>query len=355
MKKLIAVILLFLLFLASCGNEAEEKKDTTAAPDWRNLIEYEGSFYVDRETKLLYAADTGKVTLWDNGGDGRILQEIEYDTLASDAVDRMETDDADGDGKADIRIIYREADGVSTYNLWLWSENDEKFFPCRDYREIPNPENRGDGTVVGTLDLDEFGILETVYGFDGKGGAVPQSFVITNADEIASKISEALFPGDIKKGDGKATVGEDSCPVYVIRNGDSAAYLAYSEKGEWFCDAGCIGVYRAVLCENGAYTAGAYVGEAGSVCDTVSKLGGSPANITEVQKGTVDTSSAVMYTLSDANGKTSFAVTVKGGLWYYSEDGESYSVLISGDASLGDKVTITFCVPTDAEETTAEE
>lgn len=357
MKKLTAVlsfaVLLFLLVSCGDGKKADTEKETSA-PDWRNLIEYEGSFYVDRETKILYANDTGKITLWDNGGYGDVLQEIEYDTLVPDAVDRMETDDVNADGYADIRIIYREDGNDSYYNLWLWDAKEEKFAPCRSYRDIASPENTESGAIIGTVDLGDRGILRTEYGFDENFVLVPGDFIITNADEIAVKICDALFAGAApEEAPGKAKINGASCPVYKIP-ADSGAFLAYSADGEWFADVGCIGFYRAVNAENGKYALGKYCGAVGPVQETLEKLSGNEAVLTEAEKGTVSLAKAVRYTFACGE-KSIFVITVDGGLWYYSDDGgEIYFVFNSSDVTLGEALLVEFTVMTE-EETTDEQ
>lgn len=351
MKKLFFALLFSALLLISCGkgNDAE-KESGTAAPDWRNLIEYEGSFYVDRDTKLLYANDTGKITLWESAGDGEILQEIKYDTLAPDAVDRMETEDINSDSFSDIRIIYRETESGNSYNLWLWSEKLGKFVECRQYREITSPETAEDGSIVGRTHNGSFGVLETVYRFDENGGLAPQSFKISD-DEI---IAEEIFAGLSEKAaliapaEGKATVNSCSCPVFTAKDslsGEILAYIAYSDTGEWFFDGGCTGFYRSVVsADNGGFGLGYYAGEPGNVQEAVEKLCGKLPEINSIERGEVGSSEAVRYTLSvpGEDTPTAYVITVDGGLWYYGTDGASYCVLKASDGTLGDAVNITF-------------
>ncbi|MDD6094154.1 MAG: hypothetical protein PUC29_00205 [Clostridia bacterium] len=351
MKKLFFALLFSALLLISCGNGNDaEKESDTAAPDWRNLIEYEGSFYVDRDTKLLYANDTGKITLWESAGDGEILQEIKYDTLVPDAVDRMETEDINSDSYSDIRIIYRETENGVNYNLWLWSEKAGKFVECRPYREITSPETAEDGSIVGRTDNGQFGVLETVYRFDENEGLTAQSFKIFDAEKIAEEIFGGLSEHTalIAPAEGKATVNSCSCPVFTAKDplsGETLSYIAYSDTGEWFFDEGCTGFYRSVVSkDNGGFDLGYYAGEPGNVQEAVEKLCGSLPEINSIEKGEIGSNKAVRYTLSVPGeaSPSAYVITVDGGLWYYCTDGVSYCVLKASDGTLGDAVNITF-------------
>ncbi|MBR6650758.1 MAG: hypothetical protein IKL36_05030, partial [Clostridia bacterium] len=76
MKKKITLLLAILLMLniTGCKDDVDTPEETKKPNDWRNTIEYEGNFYVNSETKLLYALDKGTITLWDNAGEGDVLQ-----------------------------------------------------------------------------------------------------------------------------------------------------------------------------------------------------------------------------------------------------------------------------------------
>ena len=96
-------ILLMLPLAAACGKkmEAEDTAPVKQATDWRNQIEYDGSFYVSREIKLLYSLDKGTITLWDDGGTGKTLQTLTYDTAVTDAMENLIREDINGEGYAD--------------------------------------------------------------------------------------------------------------------------------------------------------------------------------------------------------------------------------------------------------------
>ena len=104
MTLLLAVLLAF--SLAGCKDSTHNTEETKKPSDWRNSIEYEGNFYVDSETKLLYALDKGTITLWDNSGNGDVLQVLDYNTAESDAIERLDIKDVNGDGSNDISTIF---------------------------------------------------------------------------------------------------------------------------------------------------------------------------------------------------------------------------------------------------------
>ena len=85
-------ILFVLSLVTSCSREQPEEAVTTKqTTDWRNQIEYDGSFYVSEEIKLLYSLDKGTITLWDDGGEGEMLQKLSYETTAADAMEKSYT------------------------------------------------------------------------------------------------------------------------------------------------------------------------------------------------------------------------------------------------------------------------
>lgn len=102
-------LILCALLMFSC-QKAEEGSETeeTREKNWRDSIEYEGSFYVSDGIKYLYAVKKGKITLWDDSKDGNVKQELSYDSTAEDVADRLERIDENGDGYTDLRLIYDE-------------------------------------------------------------------------------------------------------------------------------------------------------------------------------------------------------------------------------------------------------
>jgi len=101
MKKICILALVFaaVLCLFSCNEAKGEPVVTTGkVTDWRNTIEYEGSFFVNKDRKMLYALDMGKITLWDNEGSGAPFQELKYDTSVADAIESIEKEDFNADG-----------------------------------------------------------------------------------------------------------------------------------------------------------------------------------------------------------------------------------------------------------------
>ena len=134
MKKMLFAMaaVLVAICLASCGAEGKTEEETTQQKeDWRNTIEYEGSFFVNEGKKMLYALDKGSITIWDNAGEGTALQVIKYDTSVSDAIERIEKEDYNGDENTDIRIIYSESEKGTRYNLYLWSDKAGRFVECQ--------------------------------------------------------------------------------------------------------------------------------------------------------------------------------------------------------------------------------
>ncbi len=277
MKKKITLILALLLMLSfsACKDNNETDEETKKPSDWRNTIEYEGNFYVDSETKLLYALDTGTITLWDNSGTGEALQVLEYNSAESGAIESLNIKDINGDGANDISTVFSENEIGAKYNLWLWNKTEKKYKAINSYRNINNPVVSEDGTTVtGTLDCGIFGVVTSVYNFTESLTLEPVSVSIANADAIAQNISNALSGGaTVALTEGTATIQGISCTTYAAQSGDSsAAYIAFSSDGVWYIDNGCIGVYKTIKDSNGAYEAGFYVDEAGEMADICAQL-----------------------------------------------------------------------------------
>lgn len=342
MKKLLCAIILSALVLVSCGDgEEAESEKVTSAPDWRNSIEYEGSFYVDGTVKLLYSLDTGKITLWNNSGDGSVLQTLEYDSTVPDAIDRVETKDVNGDGYTDIVTPFSEADGKSFYNLFLWSEKDFHFEECKDFRHLENPVFGENGEILQTIDRGILGKVDNSFSFTKELELERASFEIIDGEATAKAIASALAPGDVALSDGRVTVNEEKCPLYTVTaGGEKIAYITCASGGDWYIDEHCKGVYRGVLEENGAIVRGEYPGAEGALlkcCKELLKL--EDLDFAAVEKGKMGDSSAVKYTFSAEN---AFALINSDGRWYFSTDGEIYSELKSSDSSLGETVDLRF-------------
>lgn len=278
-KKIIIAGALVLLALASCApkENVRPEGETEAPSDWRNTIEYESFFYVNPETKLLYSLDVGSIALWDNNGDGSILQHIEYESAATDAIESFSFKDVNMDGHNDIMNLYSEKETGKKYNLWLWDAAGGKYVECKRFRGINDPVISDDGkTVSGEEDKGAFGNIVTVYRITDKLVLEDESVTITNASDIATAISlNILGEAEVTKADGIATIDEVACPVfYAERDGSRIAYIAHSPEGHWYLDEGCTGAYRTVDYEDTAYVKGSYTGEMGVMADLCAELAG---------------------------------------------------------------------------------
>ncbi|MBQ7835661.1 MAG: VCBS repeat-containing protein [Clostridia bacterium] len=272
-----AIAILTATLLVACKPQQNTRpSDTTASlSDWRNSIEYESFFFVNSETKLLYALDVGSITLWNNAGDGTVLQTIEYDSAASNAIESIEFKDVNLDGHSDIMNLYSETDTGKKYNLWLWDAASGKYVECKMFRGINDPVISEDGkTVSGEEDMGVFGTVLKVYNITDALMLEEASVTMTNANDIAAAISADILEGaDITKADGAATIDEVSCPVYYVeRDGARIAFLAYSFEGHWYLDEGCKGIYRLINNTDGTYVKGLYTGQMGALADVAAEL-----------------------------------------------------------------------------------
>ncbi len=303
MKKLtILAALMLAACLFSCNADEAEISDETkgAQDDWRNTITYEGSFYVNKETKLLYSQDKGCITLWDNAGDGTPLQKLTYDTSYADAMSSVEFKDINLDEYSDITVLYSKNGDDVRYNLWTWNKEDKKFNEISQYKYIYNPVISEDGTsVMGEKDLGIFGLLEMTYVFTDSGLEVSERDV-TNAGEVAQAISDKFVSGlPTKKTDGVITINDFECTVYkATENGSDAAYIAYTDEGQWYFDNGCTGAYKSLSDKDGDFALGLYADIAGEAYEVCAALLGKPEGelvICDTKKGTIGDKEAVAY------------------------------------------------------------
>lgn len=294
----IILAILLMLSLSACKDETNNGEETKKPTDWRNTIEYEGNFYVDSGTKLLYALDKGTITLWDNAGEGDTLQVLEYSSAESGAIESLEINDFNGDGANDISTIFSENESGKKYNLWLWNKEQSKYKAVNNYRNINNPVVSEDHTTVtGTLDRGIFGVVTTVYTFTEQLTLEESSVTIANADAIAQNISNALASGcAVTLGEGTANIQSVPCSVYVADD----AYIAFTSDGNWYIDKGCVGAYKNITDNNGAFEAGIYVDEAGEITDICAQLYGCDAGTLTITSTNIGKLVALSY---DAEGK----------------------------------------------------
>lgn len=182
-------VLLILPLAVSCAGEQAGDGAQTSRPstDWHNKIEYDGSFYVSPEIKLLYSMDKGSITLWDDGGEGDVLQTLSYNTTVPDAMENLIRTDVNGDGYADLQTKFSEEQGQTCYNLWLWSEQTGQYQICGMYRLIKNPNpDPEDGTVSSLIETEAFGTMQSTYQFTDALDLETISQEITDADSVAS-------------------------------------------------------------------------------------------------------------------------------------------------------------------------
>ncbi len=274
-KKITALLALVLIFsLTACDKDIQTDDQTDSPKDWRNSIEYEGNFYVNSKTKLLYALDKGTITLWDNAGNGEKLQVLDYNSAESTAIESLEIKDINGDGSNDISTVFSENEDGTKYNLWLWDTKNSKYKEINIYRNINDPVVSEDHTTVaGTLDKGIFGVVSSVYTFTEDLTLEESSVTIANAENIAQNIAEAFSLSDITLGDGIANIQSVPCSVYIANGKDNTkAYIAHTSNGYWYIDIGCVGAYKSINDNSGAFEAGVYVDEAGEITDICASL-----------------------------------------------------------------------------------
>lgn len=246
------------IMMFSCGkNDESTATEESREKNWRDSIEYEGSFYVAEDTKLLYAVKKGKITFWDDGGNGSVKQELSYDSTADDVADRLEKLDENGDGYTDLRLIYDEKGGSVRYNLWLWDVKNSRYSLCRNYSNIENPETGTEpGTVIGTFDLGDFGTIRKTFTFNETCGIDQSASEITERDALAERIGASLGLDSLSLSNNKVTVDKLECTLYIASDaGKYTAYLVCSDESDWYADIGCTGEYKAVTSDkNGNYS-----------------------------------------------------------------------------------------------------
>lgn len=336
--------------LLSCGDKGKPK-DTSGdgTVDWHNKIEYEGSFYVNKDTKLLYALDRGTVTLWDDAGSGSVLQVLKYETAADDAMERMETPDADCDANRDIRIVYKDAPEGSYYNLWLWNTQKGKFDACSLYKSLCNPVHNDDGTVTAAFDKGVFGTVVKVYGFDETRSLSEISSVLTDEEAVATRLAGLLGLGAAKPADSSVTVENAACSAYITYDGEGeTGYLSCSPDGDWYADMYHIGgLYRILEADGDDISLGAYTDDAKKVYELVTVIVGSDLAdpvLAEKTKGRFDGKEAIRYGIADASATDTFfgyIISAKSG-WYFSTDGTSCKEINSVTGQVGDSVAAAF-------------
>ena len=242
-------LILCALLMFSC-QKAEEGSETeeTREKNWRDSIEYEGSFYVSDGIKYLYAVKKGKITLWDDSKDGNVKQELSYDSTAEDVADRLERLDENGDGYTDLRLIYDEGENCVRYNLWVWDIKNSRYSLCSNYKNIENPEKGTEpGTIIGTFYSEDFGTLKKTFTFNSTCGIDQTSSEILERDALAEKIGAGLGLDTLRLSDNTVTVDKLKCTLYIASgDGSDTAYLVCSDESKWYADVGCTGEYRAV-------------------------------------------------------------------------------------------------------------
>ena len=320
MKKLLlaAIAIVAALCLFSCGGEGKKEEETTVKTDWRNTIEYEGAFFVNESKRVLYALDTGSITVWDNAGDGKVLQVIEYDTSVADAIERIEKEDFNNDGNCDIRVIYSENERGKRYNLFLWSEKTGRFAECQLYNTINNPVyNEETGYVTGITDLGIYGKATVEYAFNENSGLDKVSASVEGLEDIAKMIATSIG------GDSFEDTG------YVSKNGNRIAKISHNSEFEWFVDMGCIGLYRKLEESEGAVVIGDYIENAKPAYELIKLLKGEDAKFTGTTLGVIRNLPAQSFEAVDGEGNSFSVVTDENGLWYFSEDGVTFVQVLS--------------------------
>ena len=326
------------LSLAACGGEKEAETTDSLKTDWRNTIEYEGSFYVNKSIKVLYALDKGTITIWDNAGNGNSLQTINYNTGVADAIERIEKKDFNNDGNCDIRIIYSESEKGNRYNLFLWSENTGRFAECRLYNEITDPiVEKETGYVIGVFDNGYLGVVTTRYSFNENCGLDVVDIEFSNPQGVVTTIATTFLSAEkliVVPGKGNATIDDVVCTTYIVNDGSKdVAYVSYTEAARWYIDRGCHGFYREVLAEDGSLVLGKYEGEYNGCHSLATLIKGEDCMITEALSGIINGEAATKFTLLSESGESVLLVNDKRGYWYLSENGETY-VQVNGSTGV---------------------
>lgn len=341
-------ILLILPLAVSCGKEQSEDGTQVSllSTDWHNKIEYDGSFYVSPEIKLLYSLDKGSITLWDDGGEGDVLQKLTYETTVSDAMENLIRTDVNGDGYADLQTVYSEKQGQACYNLWLWNAETGQYRLCGLYRLIKNPKpDLESGTVSSIFETEAFGTVQSTYQFTDTLDLEATTQEITDADSVASAIALALT-GDagVEPAEGPAKISGEEYAAYIVGTGaqESGAYVAYTPDASWYIDKGCLGMYRTVEWKEGAYVSGRYMDEAGEAQDLALAYKDAAQNITITarENGYFDVWSAVRYTVEADGLPLCNLCKTESGSWYISIDGSSYYDFAKGE--MGEMSEFTF-------------
>lgn len=358
MKKYLtaAAVIIAAACLFSCSGTSSKAEETTAPreKDWHNSIEYEGSFYVNETTKLLYSLDRGTVTLWDDKGSGSVLQTLKYDSTVDDAMERLEFFDANFDGNTDIRIIYDETYG-NRYNLWLWNENKGQFDMCKKYKDIIDPEpNSDEGVIISLTSNGIFGILDKRYSFDEHMNLTEVSAVVINESEVAYKIAGLLSLGSITYAENNIAIDKLDCVTFTAKDntGNITGYLAYNPDGVWYADMGGLGFYRVLTDEGGSIGFAEYAGEAGQVQALAEANFEGDITLVYKEKGSMCGNDAYrneayryeayLYTVNADGEVCCYIVTTGSGYWYISTDKESYKKLNKNTMKIEDAVTDVF-------------
>ena len=334
-------ILFVLSLVTSCSRgQSEEAVTTRQATDWRNQIEYDGSFYVSEDIKLLYSLDKGTITLWDDGGDGEMLQRLSYETTAADAMENLIREDVNGDGYVDLQTIYNDVEGEACYNLWLWSSTDGQYQACGMYRMVKNPQpDPASGSVSSQYVTEAFGTVVSTYQFTEGLELEMVSETISDADDIAAAIALALTgESTVVPSQGEATIDEIACAAYTVGAGvaGSGAYIAYMPDGSWFVDIDCLGIYRAVEWNGETYIPGHYMEEAAEAEDLALAYAPdadySKIHIAAKEEGSFGRSNGVQYTVESDGTVLCLLCNVGQSDWYISTDGGvSYYAFAGGE------------------------
>lgn len=351
MKKLVLILLTAaLLTVTSCGGKGQSEETDTAQGDWRNKIEYEGSFFVSESIKLLYALDTGTITLWDNKGSGDVLQVLKYDTSVSDAIERLEKKDLNGDGFTDLTTVFYETASEIKYNLWLWDNGTRSYTPCSIYKSIPNPVPDPESkTVTGTRKTEDFGTVSMQYRFTDGLSLDPVVIQIENAEEIGLKICENLLPGStVTPAPGNATVNGTVCSVLIAEaGGASTGYIAYDTDASWYIDTGCVGAYKIIEADGGTYKAGEYTDDAGKAAEICRELCGEEgAEITVARKlsGKIEDEDALCFIMQKNGAPYCALYKSSKEAWFFKAEGDDTYYLVSsaGTAQLVEPAAVRF-------------
>ena len=180
-----------------------------------------------------------------------------------------------------------------------------------------------------------FGKVEKVFTFNANCGLDEKSVKLFEPAKVAQGIADDTVGGTVKKAEGKKTVNEIECKVFVAKDaGKNLAYLAYTPDSEWYIDVGCIGLYRRIEDTEGTATLGKYLGDARTAVALAETVFEKSAQVTGTSVGLMDDVTAQVFFIVLDDGEETAVARDERASWYL-YDGEFY---IRVNSSTGDRI-----------------